>query len=93
MKRKKGNYVLTEREFILLQSMIEQYGFICEYVKQKLLGVHLLSTQQLVEQYCVSRQTVYRICKAGFLLPVVKHRCYYFDAEEAKDFFFNYWGK
>lgn len=93
MKKRKGHYLLSENEFVLLQTIVERYTDICEYIRQKLLNRELLSTQQIVEKYCISRQTLYRLQKAGMLSPVIKHRCYYFDAEEVRVFFMKYWGK
>ena len=93
MKKRRGSYHLTEQEFQTLQTIVEQYIDICEYVRQKLLNRELLSTQQIVDKYCISRQTIYRIQKAGILIPILKHRTYYFDAEETKAFFNKYWGK
>ena len=93
MKKRKGNYLLTQEEYLLLQTIVHRYTDICEYMRQKLLNKELISTQQIVKKYCVSRQTVYRIQKTGILSPIIKHRSYYFDAEETRDFFLKYWRK
>ncbi|WP_410221254.1 helix-turn-helix transcriptional regulator [Pedobacter sp.] len=75
-----------------MQRIVNQYTEISGYIRKKLLQKELLSTQQVSEKYCISRQTIYRNLKAGILLPVVKHRSYYFDADEARAFFLKYRG-
>ena len=92
MKKRKGNYLLSHEEFMLLRTAVTQYTEISAYIRKKLLQKELLSTKQIVEKYCVSRQTMYRFQKAGVLLPIVKHRSYYFDADEAREFFLRYRG-
>ncbi|MCJ0743636.1 helix-turn-helix domain-containing protein [Pedobacter montanisoli] len=92
MKKRKGYYLLSHEEFTLLQTAVTQYMETSAYIRKKLLQKELLTTKQVAEKYCVSRQTLYRFRKAGILLAIVKHGSYYFDADETREFFLRYRG-
>ncbi len=91
MKKKNQHYVLTQREFMLISNLIEQYSLVCDYVKQHLMSRQLLSTEEVSSRYSVSRHTIYRLQRAKRLVPIARHRCYYFDATETEAFFQKYW--
>jgi len=71
--------------------LMNRFVHVNEYVQQKMFERELLSTNQVAEKHCISRHTVGRLCRAGHLKPIVKHRSYYFDAEETQRYFEQYW--
>ena len=90
MKKIKDNYILTKDEFIVLYHSVMNYATLFDYVKHKILTGELISTSQVIAQYHVTRQTLYRIIDRGLLKPVFKYRTYYFDADDVRKFFQNY---
>lgn len=90
MKKRKKNYILSEDELKLLHDNATQYSVLLDYVKQKIHTVELITTNQIVAQYHVTRQTIYRISKSGLLKPIFKYRAYYFDIKDVEKFFEQY---
>lgn len=90
MKKRKDNYILSKDEFIVLYHYIITYAPLFDYMKHKILTGELMSTQQVIAQYYITRQTLYRFINRGLLKPVFKYRTYYFDADDIKKFFQNY---
>jgi len=90
MKKRKKNYILSEDELKLLHENVTQYSVLINYVKQKTLNTDLITTQQIVNQYHITRQTLYRLIKSELLKPVIKYRAYYFDIKDVEKFFEQY---
>ncbi|RWU10572.1 helix-turn-helix domain-containing protein [Pedobacter chitinilyticus] len=90
MKKIKDNYILTKDEFIVIYHSVINYATLFDYMKHKILTGELMSTPQVIAQYYITRQTLYRIIDRGLLKPVFKYRTYYFDADDIKKFFQNY---
>jgi predicted DNA-binding transcriptional regulator AlpA len=91
MKTRKKELKFSEELESNLYLLLERYEFLSRYVEQTLINSELISTAQIVEKYYVSRHTIYRMQKAGLLLPKVKTRSLYFDANETNIFFNHYW--
>lgn len=91
MKTRKKEVRLSKEMEHHLYTLLERYEVLSKYVEKTLFDKELLSTAQIVDKYCVSRHTIYRMQKAGLLLPKVKNRSLYFDAYETQTFFKQYW--
>lgn len=91
MKKVKKSIVLPIKSAKQVQYILLQYQSLNEYVLRKLTKRELISTNQIVEKYFVSRHTVYRLTKLKHLEAIIKYRTLYFDAEDTEEFFANYW--
>ena len=93
MKFKKSQLFLTRAEAKTMKNVYEAFQNLSTYVLSRLHFRELLTTKQVMEMYHVTRTTLYRIRKAGLLVPVLKYRTYYYDAKEARAFFAMYRAK
>ncbi len=91
MKKAKQTVQLPRKTAKQLQELLLNYQILNEYILRKMSERELINTNQIVEKYFVSRHTVYRFVKFGYLIPILKHRTLYFDAEHTAEFFANYW--
>lgn len=90
---RKKQLILQAEILEVVVEILNRYAHVSQYVEQKMFEKELLSTNQVAEKYFVSRHTVGRLSRSGQLKPIIKHRSYYFDAEETSNFFAQYWNK